>query len=319
MINTIDTAANIPADFICLLDDLSVVNVSGEERIKYLQGQVTTDMTQLSAHEALLGCHCDFKGKTWNVFYALAHDESVLLVSHKESSAVSLPELKKYGVFAKVDFSEQTEQWACFGGQGPQLESAISELFGDVPFEHRQTFSNANGVVMALTSPNPRFMLILSKDGQAKLAAHSSFVFANSTLWEVLDIQAGLAQLSTVTSNEFVPQMMNLQAVEGINFSKGCYMGQEVVARTKFLGKNKRAAFILKASQAANVIAGDILEAPAGENWRRGGTVLRAASLGEECWLLAVVANDTEVNSQMRLKAHPDTVFTVQSLPYSLE
>lgn len=319
MIDSIDFADDIPADFICQLDDLNILNVSGEERIKYLQGQVTADMSKLTAHEALLGCHCDFKGKAWNIFYALEHNDSVLLISHKESAATSLPELKKYGVFAKVDFSQDTQQWACFGGRGPQLETIISELFADVPFEHQQTFSNENGVVMALSSPEPRFMLVLTAKGQAKLAEHANLPLLSNKLWEVLDIQAGIAQLNAATSNEFVPQMMNLQAINGINFSKGCYMGQEVVARTKFLGKNKRAAFILKSSHGVHVTPGEILEAPAGDNWRRGGTVLRAADLNKETWLLAVVANDTEIGSKMRLKEQPETVFTVQSLPYSLE
>nr|WP_205967809.1 tRNA-modifying protein YgfZ [Paraglaciecola sp. 20A4] len=298
---------------------MNVLNVTGEERIKYLQGQVTADMTKLTAHEGLLGCHCDFKGKAWNIFYALEHKDSVLLISNKESAATSLPELKKYGVFAKVDFSQDTQQWVCFGGQGPQLETLISELFADVPFEHLQTFSNENGVVMALSSPGPRFMLVLTAKGKEKLTAHPNLPLSSNVLWELLDIQAGIAQLNTTTSNEFVPQMMNLQAIDGINFSKGCYMGQEVVARTKFLGKNKRAAFILKAPHGMDVTPGEILEAPAGENWRRGGTVLRAATLSKETWLLAVVANDTEIGSSMRLKEQPETVFTVQSLPYSLE
>lgn len=319
MINTIDTADTLPADFICRLDDLQILKVSGEERIKYLQGQVTADMTSLSSNEGLLGCHCDFKGKAWNIFYALEHDESVLFVSHKEGAAKSTPELKKYGVFAKVEFSDDTASWACFGGQGAQLEAIISQLFTDVPVKDRQTVSNDHGVVMALGSLNTRYMLVLTAQGQAALASHEELQYAPSTLWEVQDIKAGIAQLRTSTSNEFVPQMMNLQAVNAISFSKGCYMGQEVVARTKFLGKNKRAAFVLKAEEAVDLQPGDTLEIPVGDNWRRGGTVLRCATLGRETWLLAVVANDTEVGTNMRLKDQPNTVFTVQSLPYSLE
>ena len=319
VINTIDTADTLPADFICRLDDLQILKVSGEERIKYLQGQVTADMTSLSSNEGLLGCHCDFKGKAWNIFYALEHDESVLFVSHKEGAAKSTPELKKYGVFAKVEFSDDTTSWACFGGQGAQLEAVITQLFADVPAKDRQTLSNENGVVMALGSPQMRFMLVLTEQGQAALAAHDELQYAPGTLWEVQDLKAGIAQLRTATSNEFVPQMMNLQAVNAISFSKGCYMGQEVVARTKFLGKNKRAAFVLKAEEAVDLEAGDTLEIPVGDNWRRGGTVLRCATLGTETWLLAVVANDTEVGTNMRLKDQPNKVFTVQSLPYSLE
>jgi folate-binding protein YgfZ len=149
---------------------------------------------------------------------------------------------------------------------------------------------------------------------------------SSSALWEQADIQAGMPAIRSATSYEYVAQMMNHHALEGISFSKGCYMGQEVVARSQFLGKNKRAAFILRAEKNApgDIAPGDILESRAGENWRRGGTVLRSVSLPTQdrpaqTWLLAVLANDTEVGATLRLKAHSELLFKVQALPYSLE
>ena len=113
--------------------------------------------------------------------------------------------------------------------------------------------------------------------------------------------------------------MMNLHVLDAISFEKGCYMGQEVVARTKFLGKNKRAAFILETDQATEIKPGDNLESQAGENWRRGGTVLRSCSVDQHTMILAVLANDTEVGATLRLKDKPDVLFEVLPLPYSLE
>lgn len=314
----IDTASQLPDDFLTRLDQLGVIQLEGEQRTNYLQGQVSADMQKLTLNNSLLGCHCDFKGKTWSIFYAAQFGEATLLISHQESLVQSLAELKKYGVFAKVDISA-AKQWQCLAGTGEQLETLIREMFNALPVGDRQTLSNEHGLVMAIDAPITRYMLVLTDQGADKLIERYGQELADPAVWELLDIQAGLPQIQQATSNEFVPQMMNLQALDGISFSKGCYMGQEVVARTKFLGKNKRAAFILMAEQEATVVPGDGLEAPAGENWRRGGTVLRAAQLNQQTWLLAVVANDTEVGSVMRLKEHPDKVFTVQSLPYSLQ
>ncbi|MFQ3235427.1 MAG: folate-binding protein YgfZ [Paraglaciecola sp.] len=314
----IDNANQIPENFLTRLTEQGIIQVDGEQRISYLQGQVTADMQELSADKSLLGCHCDYKGKAWNVFYAAEHRESVLLISHKESLMASLAQLQKYAVFAKVVFSH-SEDWVCLAGAGKKLESLIEERFSQLPIHDRQTVSNAQGLVMAIQAPRKRYMLVLTAEAANELIDNYGQELAGVNLWEVLDIQAGIPQLQEATSNQFVPQMMNIQAIEGISFGKGCYMGQEVVARTKFLGKNKRAAFILKAEQAVSVLPGDTLESPAGENWRKGGTVLQASQLNSQSWLLAVVANDTVVGSVMRLKSHPDSVFTVQSLPYSID
>lgn len=313
----IENANQLPENFLTRLADQGVIQVDGEQRISYLQGQVTADMQELSADHGLLGCHCDFKGKAWNIFYAAQFGESALLIGHKESLMASFAQLQKYGVFAKVVLSD-SEDWVCLAGAGEKLERLIEERFAQLPISDRQTVSNAQGLVMAIKAPTKRYMLVLTSEAAQSLIENYGQELAEENLWEMLDIQAGIPQLQQATSNEFVPQMMNVQALEGISFNKGCYMGQEVVARTKFLGRNKRAAFILKAEQAASVVPGDVLESPAGENWRKGGTVLRAAQLNSQTWLLAVVANDTVVGSVMRLKSHPDSVFTVQPLPYSL-
>ena len=322
----IDSTQSSQINYLSRLDNKGIIELGGEERVKYLQGQVTADMEQLSAERALLSCHCDFKGKTWNVFYALQHQESILMLSHKESLPTSLAELKKYGVFAKVDIQDSSEQWCCLGGAGAELESLINNNFGGLPNSHQQVLSNDMGLVMCLSAPRVRYLLLLNTQAAGAFINDYPTPLSSPDLWEQDDIQAGIAEIRSATSCEFVPQMMNLHALEAISFTKGCYMGQEVVARTKFLGKNKRAAFILSAEQGVKTAPGDALESQAGENWRRGGTILRAVSLdgpeqkdSKQTWLLAVLANDTEVGATLRLKTQAEMIFKVQSLPYSLE
>jgi folate-binding protein YgfZ len=318
----IDSTENTQKNYLSHLDDKGLIQLGGEERVKYLQGQVTADMDQLSAEQALLSCHCDFKGKTWNVFYALQHQESILMLSHQESIPASITELQKYGVFAKVDIQDSTEQWCILGGAGAELEALIDNQFGDLPSAHQQVLSNELGLVMCLTVPHKRYLLLLNPQAADTFINAYPSELSSAGLWEQEDIQAAIPEIRSATSKEFVPQMMNLHALDAISFSKGCYMGQEVVARTKFLGKNKRAAFILRAEKAVDITPGDALESQAGENWRRGGAVLRASSsvqAPQQTWLLAVLANDTEVGATLRLKAQPQVLLKVQPLPYSLE
>jgi folate-binding protein YgfZ len=137
-----------------------------------------------------------------------------------------------------------------------------------------------------------------------------------------MDIVDGIPYIESQTSNEFVPQMLNLQSVGGIDFDKGCYMGQETIARTKFLGRNKKASYILihqGIDASRELKPGDALEKQAGENWRSGGKVLQSAVLNDATLLFGVLANDTQTGDVLRLKAFPEKQFTVSPLPYKLD
>lgn len=315
----LNTANALPAQLLTRITDLGAIHIQGEETSKYLQGQVTIDMNQLSGEQGVMGCHCDFKGKTWSTFYAAGTPDAVTLICNDEAKESSLAELKKYGVFSKVEINDVSDEMEIFAGYGDYIEGYISSVFGTLPEHHLAVVQNPNGFVITLDDTRRRYLMVLSKATAQALVEDYSERLDDPTAWELLDIQAGIAQVQGATSNEYVPQMMNLQALGAISFDKGCYMGQEVVARTKFLGKNKRAAFILKSEQTANLAPGDTLEMQVGENWRRGGTVLRAANLPEESWILAVLPNDTEVGSLLRSKDDPQLHYDVLPLPYSIE
>ncbi|WP_438864235.1 tRNA-modifying protein YgfZ [Neptunicella sp.] len=306
------------SEFIQQLNHLGVINLTGEEHISYLQGQVTADITQLTEQQASIGCHCDFKGKTWNIFYAIKWQQQLFLISDKGGIAGSLPELKKYAVFSKTDIEDQSSQYQLFGGSGEAIQALINATFAELPTQHLATVANQHGVALCLTTPEPRWLVMLNNQHADDFSnAVSSTTDAQTWQWQ--DIQAGLAHIAPQTSNQFVPQMLNMQALNAISFSKGCYMGQEVVARTKYLGKNKRATFILKSEQAHSLTAGDILELQIEQNWRRGGTVISCATVNNQTWLLAVLANDTQVGAVLRSKEQEEALFTVQPLPYSIE
>ncbi|GAB2689414.1 tRNA-modifying protein YgfZ [Aliiglaciecola aliphaticivorans] len=308
-----------PDSFYGELTNLGIISVEGEEAVSYLQGKVTNDMDSLQKEKVQLGCHCDFKGKTWNIFHAIKTAQGVDLLCHRESIPASLGELKKYGVFSKVEFNDITADWQYFAASGAQAEQVLEELFGELPGEHLAIIENQNAKVIRFDVPLTRY-LVLAKDSVAQqLNQQLSPSNMAQQYWEAADILSGLANIQAATSEQFVPQMMNLQALQAISFEKGCYMGQEVVARTKYLGKNKRAAFILKSDDSSPRLAGDILEAKMGDNWRRGGTVLRSASLEQGTCLLAILPNDTSNEQILRSKENPTQLFTVEPLPYDLD
>lgn len=317
--NQVAHSDDLPESFLCPLPYMGLIQVSGEDQTSYLQGQLTNDLASLHPNQGLLACHCDFKGKSWNNPWVVKSEQVSLLICHQQAIENSLRELKKFGVFSKVEIEEASSDYQIFGGQGQALEQAIETHFSDVPFENMQSFSNDKGWVICLSSPQPRYLLLLKPDVVEQFINDAQTALYDASLWQYLDIQAGQAHIQTNTSGEFVPQMMNMQALNAISFTKGCYTGQEVVARTKYLGKNKRATFILQGPVATELEAGDILEMQLGENWRRAGTVLNAAHLQQQSWLLAVLPNDLEADVQLRSKQTPEQVFSIHPLPYNLE
>jgi tRNA-modifying protein YgfZ len=305
-----------PTDYYALLTNKGLIQLSGEEKQKYLQGQITADVAQLNDDIALLACHCDFKGKTWSVSYLMSWQDSLLLLTHSSVLEKSLAELKKYGVFAKVSIADVSPDWQISAGFGHAIEAEITHVFGKLPEQHMHLVKHANGIVVAINTNIPRYLILQPQDAAQKISVDASK--SSDDYWEIEDIKAGIAEVQAPTCNEFVPQMMNLQQLDAISFTKGCYMGQEVVARTKYLGKNKRAAFRLFSDTPQTVAVGDNLEYQIGENWRPAGTILRVGNSHNQCWLLAVLASDTEIGTIMRVKQHPQASFTVLPQPYEL-
>ena len=302
------------------LKNRGVIQLTGEEKVNYLQGQITADVNQLTENKALLASHCDFKGKVWSVFYTLLWQNSILLVTHKSVLEKSLSELNKYGVFAKVDITDQSDNWQITGGSGEVFEKATLEVFDELPRGERNVISNAYGLVMSVEQPEQRYLVLQPNNAEKKLVLNES---ENNHLWEIADIKSGLGDIRETTINEYVPQMLNLQAMDAIDFEKGCYMGQEVVARTKYLGRNKRAGFILTAQKQSQFdnkdLSGEQLEYQIGENWRPGGKILRSGSDSGQTWIFAILAKDTQVGSEFRMKSSPSTIFVAQALPYPLQ
>ena len=138
------------------------------------------------------------------------------------------------------------------------------------------------------------------------------------SLWWGLDIKAGIPHLEAVHQGEYIPQMLNLQALDGISFTKGCYMGQEIVARAKYRGANNRALFVLAGQASGPVASGDTLEIQLGDNWRRSGMVLNVWQQDGQLWLTAVLPKDTEADASFRLKQEEGSRLALQPLPYSL-
>ncbi|MBM0567221.1 tRNA-modifying protein YgfZ [Aeromonas jandaei] len=284
------------------LTKIAITRLSGQDRVKYLQGQVTCDVNALQPGQSTLGGHCDPKGKLWSDFRLLCLEESLLLLTTPSVLERQLPELKKFAVFSKVEIAADERHATGLAGKG--TDAWVAAQFG-----LEQSGLVAGG--MAVKIEQDRWLLVSSEQADALPAGDES-------LWWGLEIKAGLPHMEAVHQGEFIPQMLNLQALDGICFNKGCYMGQETVARAKYRGANNRALFLLAGCANEPVNAGDTLEIQLGDNWRRSGMVLNAWQHQGQVWLTAVLPKDTEADARFRLKQEESTQLTLQPLPYEL-
>ncbi|GAA3541249.1 tRNA-modifying protein YgfZ [Zobellella aerophila] len=286
------------------LSDRAVLSLSGEERVKYLQGQVTCDVATLEAGDATLGGHCDAKGKLWAHFWLANLGEQLLLLLNRSLVEKQLPELKKFAVFSKVELNDTSDNWQVFGLAGEGLSHWLNAHVGDGNLWQ-------GGIVIPVAAEHA--LLLLPLDAELP-----DLPRGEEQEWQGLMIQAGMPDMSAVHQGEYIPQMLNLQALGGISFNKGCYMGQETVARAKYRGANKKAMFVLAGSSEDKIEANQDLELQLGDNWRRTGTVLNAWQQGEHCLLTAVLNKDLEPDTILRLKGQDNSRLTLQPLPYDL-
>lgn len=306
---------------ICVaLQHFGALKFSGPDAEKYLQGQITADITQKD-RKVQFTCQCDSKGKTLSTFYIIQHGDEFILIGVKESLSLSLAAFQKFAVFSKLDITDISEQVLIVGLDQEQLKSQYSLT---IPQELPDVSVEADTLAFKVQDQHSRFIVMqpVSLDAPKYSGSIQD--------WIIADIKAGLPHLSETASSEFIPQMLNLQALDAISFSKGCYMGQETVARAKYLGKNKRAAYILTGKCQQQPRADDIVEMQLGENWRRAGALANLAwqESDKTAWLYAVLPNDIDANDTntdtektviLRIKSQPESRLSIYPLPYSLE
>ncbi len=317
-------ATNLPAieqlnsTYLIKIDNYSAISLQGEEQSKYLQGQVTCDVNDATQNSLLVGAHCNAKGKVFSAFRLINRDNAHLLIQPKASLEASLAELKKFGVFAKVTI-EQANNLSFYALVGEQASTILQDNFAQVPDSLTPVVHAGSTTIVYIAGKQTRYLLIDENNALDEKLGQLSLTCYGDKLWGLLEITEGFVQLNQQASSEYVPQMLNLQAINGISFTKGCYLGQETVARMQYLGKNKRALFSLTANTNLPLSEDDIIEVQLGDNWRKAGDVLTSYQADDgHCYFQAVLSSDLNEQTILRLKSQPDTQVVIQALPYSL-
>ncbi len=209
------------------LESFGVIKVSGNDAETFLQGQFTNDVRQVTAEQDQLSAWCSSKGRIIVNFRLFKRDDAYYLLLPKDSIAFMLKRLQMYVLRADVKLEDVSDKLSCLG------------VVGDYP-------DNNFAVLQVETG---RYLVVV----EAEIEGYE----VDTGGWELLNILAGLPQVVAATAEAFVPQMVNFQAIGGVNFKKGCYTGQEIVARMHYLGTVKRRMYIVKIDTAQLPQPGD--------------------------------------------------------------
>jgi folate-binding protein YgfZ len=229
-------------NIICDLSHLDLLEISGDDAVTFLQGQVTNDVRLLNGSNAHFTGYCSPKGRLLALFFAFTYEHKLhLQLNHKLLEPIS-KRLKMYVMRSKVNISNVSDTVVKIGLNGNDIPELLGSFFTQIPSQSYESTSAESATLIRLTGKTPRFEIICSTE-RAKViwqTLKKQCKPVGRSCWEWLEIQAGIPDIYVQTQEEFVPQMVNLDLLNAINFKKGCYTGQEIVARTHYLGKVKR-------------------------------------------------------------------------------
>ncbi len=240
------TSEGLPACALFDLSHLGLIRVSGDDAEGFLQGQLTNDVREATDHHWQLSGYCTAKGRLLAAFLLFRRDGAYYLQTPRERVQPVIDRLRMFVLMSKVTIEDASDTLVRVGLAGDCAPEVLAPLFPRLPAATGDAASADGVTALRLAGDLPRYELIGEPETMSQLWERLAERAepANPDLWELLEIRAGVPSVRDGTVEAFVPQMLNLELIDGVSFTKGCYTGQEVVARMKYLGKLKRRMYL---------------------------------------------------------------------------
>ncbi len=291
------------------LPHLGIIRAVGADAASFLHNQLTNDVLLMKEGQCRLAAFCNAKGRMQASFVVYKRSaEEVLLICRKDLIAQTVKRLSMFVLRAKAKLSDASDDFQLLGLAGDTALAALNGASTE-PWQ-RHAAGAADVLTLYPALGHARALWIAPKDLPAPAGPALS-----ADLWQIGEVMSGIAWVELATFEAFVPQMLNYESVDGVNFKKGCYPGQEIVARSQFRGTLKRRAFIVQSTVPMTA----------------GQEVFSSLDASQPCGLVAQAANggDTHVavvelqlsateNSSLHLGAADGAVLSLLPLPYAL-
>jgi tRNA-modifying protein YgfZ len=293
-------------NFYTNLTNRGVLQFLGPDTRTFLQGQTTCDIAELDTSGTLVGAYCTPQGRMVCDFRVVPlNDEDCLLIMHRSICESSAAAFGKYIVFSKSEISLASDDWTVFALWGDDLSDVTAG-------------ADTHGAIWrAVDDSGHRYECYCPTSAIDNVEEQLSALAQKTeeSAWQLEEINAGLGHIEAETVDMFIPQMLNLQVTGHISFSKGCYTGQEVVARMHYRGKLKRPMYIADIDSSAPAAGTPLFKA---DSEQSVGNIVNAVAIGDACRVLAVCTTDAAAGEVfLGESAGPSLQFS--ELPYSLE
>ena len=285
---------------------MCLISIRGEDSKSFLQGQFSNDITRIQGSAGQLNAYCTPKGRAVSIFQLFEQSAQYWMLIPADIEESLLKRLRMFVMRAKVRFHTMPEN---------QIIGGIGE------FEDTRD----SGLLVIKPKGDIKRFIIVSTEGEEKISdiRESYPCLDEGDSWKLVDIQSGIPQVYSSTSENFIPQNVNLDITDGVNFRKGCYPGQEIVARLKYLGKSKQRMAIgtinlSSADTIKSVEPGDEIFSTERPD-QKSGVVVDAVHVSNNCFWVSAVVPVTHIGKVgLHLGTATGPVFTQTELPYEL-
>ena len=308
---------------LCDLSHYTLIRVTGTDANSFLQGQLSNDINLVTENQTQLSAYCSPKGRALALFRVFKFDDAYFLSLPNEVAEKTITRLKMFIMRSDVTMDDVTEQYFHFGIAGKNSARNLKKGLdiSDLPQKPDESHLSNHISIQKLAGNPERFELFGSIDSATatwdKLKKNCQPVGQSN--WSLQRINAGIPEILANTSEEFVPQMLNLQLVNAVNFQKGCYPGQEIVARTKYLGKLKKRLYLveIKTNNAVK-IGSDIYET--GDNQQSVGKIVLAELSSPDTYNALAVLRISALDMQpLFLVDKNGAELSLLEIPYKLD
>jgi len=300
------------------LSNYSSLTLCGADASQFLQGQLTCNMDHLSAEQGLAGAYCTPKGSVIANFDVLQFENNIVLHMAADVAESVHNALAKYIVFSKAELHHQKHNWVRLGLWGDSAHAALQKIT-QVPTGERQLSYFDDGFVFCANVEQQRFVIYCQPEAAMDLWLQlaKDACPASTAMWEVSQIKDGMIYVNQESSQHYVPQMLNLQEMGAINFQKGCYTGQEIVARMQYLGKLKRHLYIGRITSPTALQIGMQIDASGRPNIGRITSLAQVAA--EHYWFTAVINIKEAENESLCVADIDNSMIELEPLPYDID
>jgi folate-binding protein YgfZ len=305
------------------LSHLGLVAVYGDDARAFLQAQFTNDMRLVTPQRSQLSAWCSPKGRVLFDFRVFQRGDTFYLQLPRSQVEALIKRLKMFVLMSKVTIEDASDSLVAMGCAGAGMEEELAEAMGGaLPQAPDDQAQHGETVVIRLPGVEPRCLLVGEVDTLKRVwtALDVRCAAVGAPAWDLLEVLAGVPAVVPETADAFVPQMINLQLLGGVSFKKGCYTGQEVVARMQYLGKLKRRMYRARVDTEQAPRPGDELWSAHVEGSQGAGRVVRAARWPDGGYqVLAVVQIGAHDQGEVRLGDARGPILRFEELPYPLE